>query len=78
MTVPSALWRVLMIVGLMPDTADLREFELAGNATLGYTYVFGLSIVQVGAGFLSVGLVRPWGEVITASGTPDTRPPSGL
>jgi len=46
----------------MPGTADLREFELAGNATLGYTYVFGLSIVQVGAGFLTVGLVRPWGE----------------
>lgn len=61
-TVPSARWRVLMIVGLMPGTADLREFELAGNA--GYTYVFGLSIVQVGAGFLTVGLVRPWGEHI--------------
>lgn len=61
-TVPSALWRVLMIVGLMPGTADLRQFELAGNPTLGYTYVFGLSIVQLGAGFLTVGFVRPWGE----------------
>ncbi len=24
-TVPSAMWRVLMIVGLMPGTADLRR-----------------------------------------------------
>lgn len=61
-TIPSALWRVLMILGVMPGTADLREFELADNAALGYTYVFGLSILQIGAGFLTVGLVRPWGE----------------
>ncbi len=61
-TVPSALWRVLMIVGLMPGTAGLREFELADNAALGYAYVFGLSIIQIGAGFLTVGLVRPRGE----------------
>lgn len=59
--VPSALWRVFMIVGLVPGTAALREFELAGNPTLGYTYVFGLSLVQLTAGFLAVGLVRPWG-----------------
>lgn len=61
-TVPSALWRVLMIIGLMPGTAELRAYELAGDAVLGYTYVFGLSIVQLTAGFLTVGLVRPWGE----------------
>ena len=61
-TVPSAVWRILMIVGLMPGTGDLRQFELADNAALAYAYVFGLSIVQVAAGFLTVGLVRPWGE----------------
>lgn len=61
-TVPSAVWRVLMIVGLMPGTGDLRQFELAGDATLGYTYVIALSIVQLTTAFLSVGLVRPWGE----------------
>ncbi len=61
-TVPSAVWRVLMIVGLMPGTADLRQFELAGDASLAYAYVFTLSIVQLTAGFLTVGLVRPWGE----------------
>lgn len=51
-----------MIVGLMPGTSDLRQFELAGDGALGYAYVFGLSTVQLGAGFLTVGLVQPWGE----------------
>jgi hypothetical protein len=61
-TVPSAVWRVLMIVGLMPGTKDLRQFELAGDASLAYGYVATLSIVQLTAGFLTVGLIRPWGE----------------
>lgn len=47
-----------MIVGLMPGTSDLRQFELAGDGALGYAYVFGLSTVQLGAGFLTVGLVQ--------------------
>lgn len=61
-TVPSAVWRVLMILGLMPGTNALRQFELAGDASLGYVYVFSLSIVQLVTGFLTAGLVRPWGE----------------
>lgn len=60
--VPSALWRVLMIVGLVPGTASLREYELAGDPALGYGYVFALSLVQLLCGYLTVGLVRPWGE----------------
>jgi hypothetical protein len=61
-TVPSAVWRVLMIVGLMPGTGELRRYELVGNATTGYVYVVALSIVQLAAAFLTIGLVRPWGE----------------
>ena len=61
-TIPSAVWRVAMIVGLVPGTADFREFELAGNPALGYAYVVALSAVQLGAAWLVVGLVRPWGE----------------
>ena len=53
-----------MILGLMPGTTDLRDFELAGDATLGYAYVFALSVVQLTTGFLTVGLVRPWGECV--------------
>lgn len=61
-TVPCGVWRVLMIVGLMPGTEDLRQFELADNAALAYLYVFALSIVQLTAGSATLGLIRPWGE----------------
>lgn len=61
-TVPSAVWRVLMIVGLMPGTQELRQFEIAGDPALAYGYVFALSVVQLTTGFLTIGLVRPWGE----------------
>ena len=71
-TVPSAVWRVLMITGLMPGTAALREFELAGDHTAGYVYVFTLSIVQLGAAFLTVGLVREWGAVFCGRRIPVT------
>lgn len=67
-TLPSALWRVLMIVGLLPGTAELRAYELAGDPAVGYAYVVGLSIVQVATGFLTVGLLRPWGERLGAGG----------
>ena len=63
-TVPSALWRVAMIMGWLPDTSELRARELGSNAIDGYLYVYALSIVQVSFGFLTVGLVRPWGERI--------------
>lgn len=61
-----------MIVGLMPGTQDLRQFELAGDASLAYAYVFALSIVQIATGFLAVGLVRPWGERIFGRRVPVT------
>lgn len=69
-TVPSAIWRVLMIVGLMPGTAELRAYELAGSAALAYSYVFGLSIVQLACGYLTVGLVRPWGRRLWGRAVP--------
>ncbi|MDJ0392425.1 hypothetical protein QMK17_03640 [Rhodococcus sp. G-MC3] len=63
-TVPSAVWRVLMIVGAMPGTGELRNFELGDDHVLAYVYVFGLSVVQLAAAFATVGLVRPWGTTI--------------
>ena len=63
-TAPAALWRVAMIMGWLPDTSELRSRELEQDAVNGYLYVYALSIVQVGFGFLTVGLVRPWGERI--------------
>lgn len=72
---PSALWRVLMIVGLIPGTGELRRFELADNPTLGYAYVVALSIVQLATGYLAVGLVRPWGERLRGRRVPPAVPP---
>lgn len=54
---PSALWRTLMIAGLMPGTEAMRQLH-SGEGT----YVIGLSIVQVLVAVLVIGLVRPGGE----------------
>lgn len=72
--VPSAVWRVLMIVGLLPGTESLREFELAGSPVVGYGYVFALSALQLGCGFLVVGLVKPWGERLAGRRIPTLVP----
>ena len=45
-TLPSALWRVAMIMGWLPGTSELRARELGSNAVDGYLYVYALSIVQ--------------------------------
>lgn len=54
---PSAVWRLLMIAGWMPGTEPLRVLHGGEGG-----YVLGLSIAQVLAALLVVGLVRPWGE----------------
>lgn len=71
-TVPSAVWRVLMIVGLMPGTQELRQVEIADEGVLAYGYVFALSFVQLTTGFLALGLVRPWGERFLGRDIPRT------
>lgn len=64
-TVPSAIWRVLMIAGLTPGATELRMAHTGDHA-----YVWGLSIVQLVTGFLAVGLVRPWGERVRGIAVP--------
>src|SRR5699024_9532088 len=58
-TVPSAIWRVLMIMGLLPGTSDLRAAHAEDRV-----YVCWLSRAQFTVGFRAIGLVRPWGERI--------------
>ncbi|MFE7412078.1 hypothetical protein [Streptomyces laurentii] len=56
---PSGLWRLALVTGL-PVTAD------AGFRTLGLgtsAYVIALTVVSELLAFLTLGLVRPWGEV---------------
>ncbi|MER6664459.1 hypothetical protein ABT256_07910 [Amycolatopsis japonica] len=61
-TVPSGLWRIAMGLGLPVGftTQGLAEFGIPGWGT---AYVFGLSLLSEALAFLTLGLVRPWGEV---------------
>ncbi|MDV9188929.1 hypothetical protein R6L23_12010 [Streptomyces sp. SR27] len=58
-TLPSGLWRIALVAGL-PVTQD------SGLGPLGLgesVYVVSLSVVSELLAFLTLGLVRPWGEV---------------
>lgn len=57
-TVPSAIWRVLVVWGWLPGVDALQADILA---TAGVRYVYTLSVVQMVAGFLAIGLVSRWG-----------------
>ncbi|AKT51689.1 hypothetical protein [Arsenicicoccus sp. oral taxon 190] len=60
-TIPSAVWRLLMLYGVLPGTTDLRRLHAGEEG-----YVWGLSIVQVLCGVLALGLVQGWGERVGA------------
>ncbi|AUY52776.1 hypothetical protein [Streptomyces sp. CB01881] len=63
-TVPSGLWRIALGLGLPVGYSDevLREnFDIPG---WGVVYVIGLSVVSEAFALLTLGLVRPWGEVV--------------
>ncbi|QES07044.1 hypothetical protein DEJ44_16445 [Streptomyces venezuelae] len=58
-TLPSGLWRLALVAGL-PVTQDAE----LGAMTLGTSvYVVSLSVVSELLALLTLGLVRPWGEV---------------
>ena len=63
-TVPSGLWRTAMALGVPVgvDSAYWSDhFGWAGEKT---AYVFGLTLLLLGLSALTLGLVRPWGEVV--------------
>lgn len=51
-----------MITGLLPGVAKMRDYYLNSPDAVGYGYVFGLSALQLGLGYLAVGLIKPWGS----------------
>jgi len=55
---PSALWRLWALARAMPP--GCRQLMAAWEPW----YITGLSVVSFGAALLTVGLVRPWGEVV--------------
>ncbi len=63
-TIPSALWRMAMAVGIPVGVSEEVLSERFGFPGWGTAYVFGLSLLLVGLGSLTLGLVQRWGEVV--------------
>lgn len=56
-TLPSGLWRVALVAGLPVAGEPVRT-------GWGVLYVLSLTVVCEGLALLTLGLVRPWGEVV--------------
>ncbi|MFH9732400.1 hypothetical protein [Streptomyces sp. NPDC017260] len=66
-TVPSGVWRVALVLGLPVGVMEQEEFLVAfpGKSSLiGLAYVLLIGAVAEAASYLTLGLVRPWGEVV--------------
>ncbi|WPO76542.1 MULTISPECIES: hypothetical protein [unclassified Streptomyces] len=59
--VPSALWRVAIAVGV-PVGLARSEYDQMGAPGLGSLVLVALSLVSEAFAFLTLGLVRSWGE----------------
>ncbi|WP_223290999.1 hypothetical protein [Streptomyces avicenniae] len=62
-TVPSGIWRLLLAAGF---TAGYTEagYEAMGFTGWGAVYVVGLTVGGELLALLTLGLIRPWGEVL--------------
>jgi hypothetical protein len=61
-TLPTGIWRLLLAAGHPAGYTD-AGYEAMGIAGWGVAYVVGLSAVTEVLALLTLGLVRPWGEV---------------
>ncbi|MFF1560692.1 hypothetical protein [Streptomyces sp. NPDC058279] len=61
-SLPSALWRLAVVLGIPVGLAD-SEYDAMLIPGWGYLILPLLSAVQEALAFLTLGLVRPWGEV---------------
>ncbi|MEU6459918.1 hypothetical protein [Streptomyces sp. NPDC047065] len=59
---PSALWRLAVVLGVPQGLAE-SEYDAMLVPGWGYLVVPMLSVFQEALAFLTLGLVRPWGEV---------------
>ncbi|MFG2546325.1 hypothetical protein ACGFOM_28200 [Streptomyces sp. NPDC048594] len=59
---PSALWRLAVMLGVPLGLAE-SEYDAMLVPGWGYLVVPMLSVFQESLAFLTLGLVRPWGEV---------------
>ncbi|MFB7612726.1 hypothetical protein [Kitasatospora sp. NPDC056181] len=64
-TVPSGLWRIVFGLGIpVGFSGETAELAARHNPGWGTVYVVVLSALAESLAFLTVGLVRPWGEVV--------------
>ncbi|MFJ3324999.1 hypothetical protein ACIPMT_11165 [Streptomyces griseus] len=66
-TVPSGLWRVALVLGVPVGVMEREEFLAAfpdDSALIGLAYVLLIGAVAEAASYLTLGLVRPWGDVV--------------
>ncbi|MEQ3553910.1 hypothetical protein WIS52_25835 [Pseudonocardia nematodicida] len=61
-TPPSGLWRIAMGLGI-PVGYSAERMSAEGYPGWGTVYTIGLAVLVQLLAFLTVGLVRPWGEV---------------
>ncbi|MFI7639008.1 hypothetical protein [Nonomuraea sp. NPDC049400] len=63
-TVPSSLWRVALAVGVPLGISERELLEDYHSPGWGTLYMIGLSVLVELAAYMTMGLVRPWGEVV--------------
>lgn len=66
-TVPSGVWRVALVLGVPVGVMEREEFLAAfpdNSPLIGLAYVLLIGAVAEAASCLTLGLVRPWGEVV--------------
>ncbi|MGC5531470.1 hypothetical protein [Streptomyces sp. SR-10] len=66
-TVPSGVWRLAFVLGVPVGVMEREEFLASfpdSSPLLALAYVLLLGAVAEAASYLTLGLVRPWGEVV--------------
>lgn len=65
-TVPSSVWRIALVLGVPVGVMEREEFLAAfpdDSPLIAMAYVLAIGAVAEFASYLTLGLVRPWGEV---------------
>ncbi|HZW01145.1 MAG TPA: hypothetical protein VFF55_06205 [Candidatus Deferrimicrobium sp.] len=63
LALPSGLWRLALALGFRAGHTEQGYLDRVGS-TSGALYVVALSVLAEGIAMLTLGLVRPWGEVV--------------
>ena len=66
-TVPSGVWRIALVLGIPVGVMEREEFLAAfpdNSPLIGLAYVLLIGAVAETASYLTLGLVRPWGEMV--------------